>query len=472
VERYVPSMDRRRGRGAGGGPPRRSLWDLAPSTPLEVEEAAELAGVPVRELERHLESGALLFETGRRNGKDVRLVRVVDLRDVFDAREPEPPPPASRLTGDPADEGDTETERPAAAERPVADRVETARSGPEGHVAERPAADTALAPLLTELRARLDEAERERRASTAGLLLAQRRLLALETSAQPVPWHRRSALWTGAFATVAGLALWVDLSGRLGDVAAAARDGQGALAGTADRLDAEVGGLGRQLTTLVETSERARQEAEAARRVAEARAAEEAATRRAELERMERERETLVTKLDELRRDADAARASLDVERDAGSRERERFAQRLDAAERDLTRAREAVEAERRLATEDRAAFLARLDAVQRAESEREAASREALVGLARELEALRAQTAAAEAAAQAATRAAGEVQGRAEGTVTRPVPEQSPAPEQPTAAPSGGAAGGANPDAPRQAAQRALATEFAALVRRWLGRE
>jgi hypothetical protein len=351
---------------APGTTPQRRLAELAPSTPLTVVEAAALAGVTTAELERSLDSGELLYETAKRDGREVRLVRVVDLREAFSA-EPAPEPEPE----------------------------------PEPELARDPVSDTALVPLLGELRARVEEAERERRASTAGLLLAQRRLLELETAARPVPWRRRTEVWTGVCATCAVGALWLDLSGRLGEVRTATRDGQSMLSGTAARIDADVGGLETQLATLVTASERAREEAEAARRIAESRAAGEATARRVELERMEREREALAERLAELRRDAEAARATLGVERDAGARERERFAQRLDSAERDLERARAAVEQERRAAADDRAAFLAQLAELERAERERAALANSTLGGLAREVEGLRAATRRAEDAAQ-----------------------------------------------------------------------
>jgi hypothetical protein len=365
--------------------PQRRLAELAPSTPLTVVEAAALAGVTTAELERHLDSGELLYETAKRDGREVRLVRVVDLREAF--------------TAEPAPETEPEPELQSAAPPPNVSRAPHREGSTER--AREPVSDTALVPLLGELRARVEEAERERRASTAGLLLAQRRLLELETAARPVPWRRRTEVWTGVCATCAVGALWLDLSGRLGDVHTAARDGQSVLSGTAARIDADVGGLETQLATLVTASERAREEAEAARRIAESRAAEEATARRVELERMEREREALAERLAELRRDAEAARATLGVERDAGARERERFAQRLDSAERDLERARAAVEQERRAAADDRAAFLAQLAELERAERERAALASSTLGGLAREVEGLRAATRRAEDAAQ-----------------------------------------------------------------------
>lgn len=367
---------------ARGG--RGSLWDLAPSTLLAVAEAAELVGVPRAELERRLDTGDLLFETDPRRGRDVRLVRVVDLRDAFEAAGEAQPSGApigpSGAPGGPSGAPDGPTQR-------ALDR-------------EAPPSPTALAPLLSELRARLEDAERERRASTAGLLLAQRRLLALESNAQPAPWHRRSNVWTGALATVAVTALWFDLSGRLSVVGAAARDGQGAVVGATQRLGGEVDALQGRLASLVSEAQRASDEAALTRRIAESRAADEASARRADSERSEREREALLARLDELRRDAEAARATLGVERDASARERARFTERLDGAERDLERTRLAVEAERRLAAEDRAAFAARLAEAERDYSAQRSQASATLDGLAQEVEGLRAATRRADEAA------------------------------------------------------------------------
>ncbi len=384
-----------------------TLRDLAPSAALTLAEAARVVGVAEAELAALVQSGALLSETARRAGKDVRVVRVVDLRDLFEeppqglaaepaaerAIEPEsepvqPPPLAPPPAGAPPMGAPTPGAEPAASPRAAAVDGATVRGSNDV---------ATLAPVLAELRARLDEAERERRASTAGLLLAQRRLLELEAVRGPVPLYRRAGLWTGLMAMSAIGALWFDLSGRLGAVRTATASAGERLSSTAQRLDEEVAGLDARLATLVEQSTGARNEAEAARRIAEARAAEEALQRRAELERATRERDALLARLDELRRDADAARAALGLEREASARERSRIDEQLAAAERELSRARAAVEDERRMAAQDRSAFLQRLEGLEGTARARELAAAEALAALARDTTSLRAATARAE---------------------------------------------------------------------------
>jgi hypothetical protein len=145
--------------------------------------------------------------------------------------------------------------------------------------------------------------------------------------------------------------------------------------------------MGSRLEEWTAASHLAHGELEAARRIAEGRAADEAAARRAEQQRMEREREVLTGRLDELRRDAEAARATMGLERDASARERAAFTLRLEGAERELERTRSALEEERRLAASDRARFLEQLQELERATASHSQAARSTLGTLAEELE-------------------------------------------------------------------------------------
>lgn len=62
---------------------RKALEGHAPSELLTIGEAGRLLALSEALLRRRVKSGRLLHETGRRAGREVRLIRVVDLLDVF-----------------------------------------------------------------------------------------------------------------------------------------------------------------------------------------------------------------------------------------------------------------------------------------------------------------------------------------------------------------------------------------------------
>ncbi|HIF40018.1 MAG TPA: hypothetical protein EYQ74_02820 [Planctomycetes bacterium] len=62
---------------------RRALEGHAPAELLTVGEVVRLLGLSEALLRRRIKSGRLLHETGRRSGREVRLIRVVDLLAVF-----------------------------------------------------------------------------------------------------------------------------------------------------------------------------------------------------------------------------------------------------------------------------------------------------------------------------------------------------------------------------------------------------
>lgn len=64
---------------------RKVLEGHAPAELLTIGEAVRLLGLSEALLRRRIKSGRLLHETGRRGGREVRLVRVVDLLEVFGA---------------------------------------------------------------------------------------------------------------------------------------------------------------------------------------------------------------------------------------------------------------------------------------------------------------------------------------------------------------------------------------------------
>jgi hypothetical protein len=62
---------------------REALASYAPADSLTVGEAGRLLGLSEALLRRRIQAGQLLHETGRRGGREVRLIRVVDLLAAF-----------------------------------------------------------------------------------------------------------------------------------------------------------------------------------------------------------------------------------------------------------------------------------------------------------------------------------------------------------------------------------------------------
>lgn len=185
---------------------------LEPSAPLTVAEAARLAGVPSEVIEARMGDGALLFETGKVAGKEARIIRFMDLAELFPGLAPKPKPVAEQAApaSSPA-ENDPESDPvldTAATPDPV--RAVTDPSGSENDLmasAVRASGTdrNALIELCQDLETRLDLAERERQASTASLLMAQRRVLDLERSEgrRPMTWAAAASLGVCGVALVA-----------------------------------------------------------------------------------------------------------------------------------------------------------------------------------------------------------------------------------------------------------------------------
>ncbi|MEM9801664.1 MAG: hypothetical protein AAGA20_15160, partial [Planctomycetota bacterium] len=322
------------GESAGSG--RDPAETLEPSTTLTLAEAALLVGVDEGRLAALCDDGTLLFEMERRRRREVRVVRLVDLADVF--------PEALGSV-------DVSAAVPARrAEDGVADAVRA--SG---------ASRDALIGLCQDLEQRLDLAERERQATTAGLLMAQRRILDLEVRARRRPLERAGVALLG-FASIAAIALAVRVPGLVRDEAeTGVRAIEAAVSG-------ELGAAVAQIEEL--TSGDASERAAFAERIDEGRRAIEGAARDAreqlELARAEAEqRASAVAALEERLADAEARvsrrAGELDVLVDASSRERARFRERLVEAERVAGDARAALAAERRAAADERAEFERRV---------------------------------------------------------------------------------------------------------------
>lgn len=343
---------------------------LDPGALFTLEEAAGRVRVPVEDLEARCDRGELLFETRRRGRKEVRCVRGLDLAEAFPGApgaaernaqpslpqpsppQPSPPQPAKGATvpASPGDQGGG-----------IAEAVRS--SG---------ASRDALIGLCQDLEARLDLAERERQASTASLLMAQRRVLELELQERSRPLRRASAaalaLMSGsALAVTAMLPGWLDeraanrevvlraqldrdlghLQASMGALATAAGEERAALAARLESssmaLDDERGRLERLLDQAADE----RSKAEAARL--------------AGLEQLR----GLEERLEESDRQAVRRSAELGVIVEASARDRARFDERIVAAERSAAAARAALSEAQESAARERAGFEGELAAVE-----------------------------------------------------------------------------------------------------------
>ncbi len=177
----------------------RPMTEIDPFEALTVSEAASLAGVGVGKVRKAIQGGRLLHEVGRRGGREVQLVRRMDLAELWPdvlGEEEEPvlqpeapmPPPAAQPA---AREGHGH-----ALEVRVA-ALQSANDALSGQVRDLQVQRTDLKEQATDLRGRMTILERERQAGTAGLLLAQRRLMELESGAvgPPRPWWRQRTTW-------------------------------------------------------------------------------------------------------------------------------------------------------------------------------------------------------------------------------------------------------------------------------------
>lgn len=200
-----------------------------PFEALSLSEAAQRAGRELETIEAAIAEGRLLSEVGRRDGEEVRIVRLMDLAEVWPDAMPggrKEPEPAPESAPEPAPEppATPSPDPPRAQPEPVAS--DSVRQALEVRLASLQSSNDALATQVkdlqlqrsdlkdqcVDLRGRMVLIEKERQAGTAGLLLAQRRLMELE--AAPVvnldPWWRRPAPLTACagFALFTGLGLW------------------------------------------------------------------------------------------------------------------------------------------------------------------------------------------------------------------------------------------------------------------------
>lgn len=372
--------------------------ELEPGTPLEVPRAARLAGCPEARLRGLMEQGQLLFEVQRRGGKEIQIVRYVDLVDAFPERFVAPGPPGEAPAA--ISQGSTGPERrvpQADAERPGPqagpEDPETAEGG--ARLAALQESQRVLQAQLEdlgeqrarlrqqgdELRQQLVRVEQERQASTAGLLMMQQRLMELE--AGPVvtldrPAYRRPLVW---WAVGSGLVLVLALQ----SIASMRRS----FAAHSDGLSARMGEAQRALEAEVSAASRERARARAA-----AEAQDEAQERafdqwliqqeqrlREQQERMREDREAFAAALEAERRSAEALRLALDaqleVERQGSAEERQRAAAKIADLESRAASAWQRLEDERAQAAAESAEQAAEIEA----RIEREARARGVLDG-------------------------------------------------------------------------------------------
>ncbi len=369
-----------------------------------------------------------------------------------------------------ADSAPVKAGSPAAPAAPVEDRAATEVTAPESQPVPRRrpagakggdgvaeavrssgASRDALIGLCQDLETRLDLAERERQASTASLLMAQRRVLDLELKGRSAPWARAGGAALGLM-SISALVIMAMLPGWLDDRAAGREASQSAqLTAELGRLEVSMGALATAsgeeraaLTERLDARTKALDEAlgEAQRR-AEERAA-EAAAERARAEAASAARTDQLGELEErlVAADRQAVRRSAELEIivEASARDRARFDERLAAAERDAAAARIALNEARARSLAEREAFerqLALSEQERAAQHTSRAAETEALRaeirGLMNELQAGQAHAVAALEAAGAELRAQVEataplgVDGTAEaaGDLELPVPEE-----------------------------------------------
>jgi hypothetical protein len=341
--------------GQGSGP-----GDLDPGTPLTVAEAANAAGVGSQEIEDGMADGTLLFETERRGGQELPVIRLMDLADAYPALRPTPVGKADRevasaqlFSVEEADEAQPESPREAKPGSQV-----PSESGALAEAVRASGADrNALIHLCEDLETRLDLAERERQASTASLLMAQRRVLDLESQRQRRPMAMAAAATLGLFGlTLAFLAFRLP-----GTVSAAARE---EVRGLELRVAEDAK---RHATALQATLAAARTEQQ---QRADTRKAQYEAQIKAMEQRLEESRRLHAA---ELAKVADSARQQASDERAAAAALRAQEAQqrraelraweeRIQGAELATVAAREALKLERVLNGADRAAFRSELD--------------------------------------------------------------------------------------------------------------
>jgi hypothetical protein len=206
-----------------------------PARLLSVGEAARLVGVSESTLRRLIKDGQILYEVARGDGRERPMVRLVDLRDAYPERLGAPAERAPAPAAGPA-HGPAQRVAEAAPGKTVVQlaAVQAARDALAGQVADLHVQRDDLKEQCSDLRGRLTIVERERQAGTAGLLLAQKRLLEIEAASAPppAPWFARGSTW--GFAGVIVVLAWF-LRGQV----VVARELGGQRAGLADALDSE-----------------------------------------------------------------------------------------------------------------------------------------------------------------------------------------------------------------------------------------
>ena len=250
----------------------------------------------------------------------------------------------------------------------------------------------ALIGLCQDLETRLDLAERERQASTASLLMAQRRVLDLELQGRSGSWVRAGGAALGLM-SISALAVMAMLPGWLDDRASGREASQSAqLTAELGRLEVSMGtlaaasgeeraALAARLDARTDALERSRSRAAQLTAEASVDRAQAEAARLASAEQL-RELEDRLVAAD---RQAVRRGAELEIIVESSARDRARFDERLAAAERDAVAARAALDDARVRSVEDRQAFER-----QSVAAEEERAAQHALRAL--ETEALRAE--------------------------------------------------------------------------------
>lgn len=340
---------------------------LEPSSALSFAEAATLAGVEPERIAALVDSGELLHEGSRDRRRDGRVVRLVDLADLFPQVLGRDEPSA---VGEPSSGGAGES---------ALRQVDVPRPDLADEVLASGASRDALVELAQDLEARLDLAERERQASTASLLMAQRRVLDLELRLRRRPWSRAGAAAATVLSCVALIALVrlpqlvretaaEELGAARGETMNELRKLESAAEAALADAAAERAAAGRRaeeaVSAAVASAAAIAADARDARLAAEQRAA--AAAARAEGERGELEAALagLESRLRAAEERDQRRAAELEVARDGASRERIRFEQRLEEAERAAQAARTALADERRLGAAERERHSAQMAAL------------------------------------------------------------------------------------------------------------
>ena len=341
------------GKAAEGGQNRHQ----DPATALTTAEAATMAGVDVSEIESSMADGALLFETQRLKGREVPMIRLMDLADLYPALGPE-------AEAAPAEEPlslpklfSVEPEPEPGEEEVIVDQLVDQEAGTVAEAVRASSADRgALIDLCQDLETRLDLAERERQASTASLLMAQRRVLDLEQQGGRRPMAVAAAATLGLF----GLTLAI-LAFRLPNtVSAAARDEVRQAESRFAAQSAQLGATIEASLAAARTQERARSYAdriqyESQIAALETRLGESRKLQLAELEKVA----ALAVEAAAAERSAAAVQRAVDSEQRRD--ELALWETRIQDAELVAAAAREALEQERVASGADRAAFRAEL---------------------------------------------------------------------------------------------------------------